>query len=88
MTIAEYRTENEQIDGLRRLQQAVWQSHHVKLSIVLGIGDVAALRVSPSMEVVYAVGGFDLWNKGEPETFNLTEHDAYAAIAAIFEGDN
>lgn len=75
------RTEQEQIEGLRRLQRQLYQGWQVSAPIVLELGDVAALRLGAA-EIVYATGDYDIWNEGNLIGAQLTEEAVMAVIVA------
>lgn len=70
------RTDAEQLEGLRRVQQGIWRAWRAPLPIVAGVGDVLALPLGGDAELVYVVGGYDLWVRGLPSEHDLTLAEA------------
>jgi len=77
------RTPEEQVHGLSELQRLVPAAWFVLPSEAI---DVAALRVG-DREVVYAVGGYDLWSVAEQHLLatDLTKEEAAEALRREYE---
>ena len=70
----EMRSVTQQIDGLETVAKLVPAAR-----LELGLGDVPALRLG-RREIVFAVGGYDLWIEGQLHEPDLTAEDAAARL--------